>query len=211
VTFNVDEFLTRVSKVHAKHHFNPYRDVCPEHDGPDAPALRQANLRAYLHALMQLPIKAAWIGQDFGYRGGRRTGLPLTDELELPSFARLYKTTPLTKATQTKAARELTASEVWRLLPAYSPPPLLWNVVPLHPHKPDKMMSNAAFSLAAAEQSLPLLAELLNHFSPQVVIALGRPAEQALMQLGVTAIYVRHPSRAGQPAFRAGIQKHMKF
>ncbi|MFP2897873.1 uracil-DNA glycosylase [Corallococcus sp. 4LFB] len=177
-----------------------------------APQVREANLRGYLQSLQQFPIKAAWIGQDFGYLGGRRTGLPLTDELRLPSFEKLYKTVPLKKATCTEAAREATASEAWKLLPTYShQPPLLWNVAPLHPHKPSDPMSNVPFSRAAAKQCLPLLAELLNHFSPSVVIAVGRHAERALAQLGVPASYVRHPSHAGQYKFREGIQKFMTF
>jgi uracil-DNA glycosylase len=211
VAFNVDDFLAQVCKVQAKHHFNPYVDVCAAHDRPDAPKLRQANLRAYLHALELLPIRAAWIGQDFGYMGGRRTGLPLTDERQLFSFEHLYQTTPLSKATRTEDAQERTASEVWKLLSMYSPPPLLWNVVPLHPHVPDEPMSNKPFSADAAKQSLPLLEMLLNHFSPQLVIAVGKPAEKALKRLGVTATYVRHPSHGGLTAFRAGIQKHMKI
>ncbi|WP_049805274.1 uracil-DNA glycosylase [Stigmatella aurantiaca] len=212
VAFNVNDFVARVSKVQVSHHFNPYRDTCPEHDTPEAPQVRQANLRAYLQALQQFPIKAAWIGQDFGYLGGRRTGLPLTDEMRLSSFEKLYKTAPLKKATWTEAARESTALEAWKLLPTYSShPPLLWNVVPLHPYEPGDSMSNVPFSRAAAQQCLPFLAELLNQFSPHVVIAVGRLAEDALTQLGVPTIYVRHPSHAGQRKFQEGIQKFMKF
>jgi len=209
LAFNVDEFVERVLNLQFEHHFNPYTDVCSQHDLTGAHQLRRENLRAYLHALQFIPIETAWIGRDLGYRGGRRTGLPLTDEENLPLFQTTYKTAPLKKATQTATVKELTAKEIWRILPKYSPPPLLWNVVPLHPHKSDNPMSNRSYSPAAAQQSVQLLNILLMHFKPKTILALGRGAHEELARLKIASVYVRHPSHAGQAAFRAGLQKHM--
>jgi len=37
---------------------------------------------------MELGSNTIWMGRDLGYRGGRRTGLALTDEAHLPLFSR---------------------------------------------------------------------------------------------------------------------------
>lgn len=212
MSFNVSSFVKSLCKISIEHHFNPYVEVCPQHDLPDAPARRTRNLRAYLEALLKIPVSTAWIARDYGYRGGRRTGLPLTDELRFPQFQSLYATAALSKATRTDEVKERTASEVWKLLPPLSPPPLLWNVVPLHPYEPGNPMSNKKHSSAAAEQGLPFLRQLLEHFKPRTILAVGVDSHEALQRLGITnAVYVRHPSYGGQADFKAGVNKYIRL
>ena len=63
--------------------FNPYSECCPTHDRPGADALRTQNLVRWLTASLESRVDTMWIARDLGYRGGRRTGLPLTDEIHL--------------------------------------------------------------------------------------------------------------------------------
>ena len=56
-------------------------------DGPDAPAIRRSNLGLVLEAALAGGISSLWIARDLGHRGGRRTGLALTDEVHLPAHA----------------------------------------------------------------------------------------------------------------------------
>ncbi len=202
---DVDGFIRQVSDLRLPGLFNPYVETCPEHDRPDAPKLRTENLAKYLRALLCLRPTVAWIGRDLGYRGGRRTGLPLTDEIHLSHFENAYRTGPLCKATQTPPTTERTATEVWRLLPALPTAPLLWNVVPLHPYQESSRLSNRPHPISVAYMCESLLALLLAAFRPTIVCALGRDAERALTRLGVRHVYVRHPSHGGQQQFRRSV------
>ncbi len=70
--------------------FNPYSDACAEHDGGEAPQIRRRNMRLVLEAAVSRGVCSIWVARDLGYRGGRRTGLPLTDEAHLPEHAGLF-------------------------------------------------------------------------------------------------------------------------
>jgi hypothetical protein len=67
--------------------FNPYRDNCPLHDRPNAATVRRRNLRRCLEASLDTGVDTIWVARDLGYRGGRRTGVALTDEVHLDSAA----------------------------------------------------------------------------------------------------------------------------
>lgn len=202
---DVDGFVQRISDLRLPGLFNPYAEACGVHDKPDGPRIRVENLMNYLRALVRWRPTIAWIGRDLGYRGGRRTGLPLTDEAHLPHFETVCRTAPLRKATRTPCTTERTATEVWRLLPVLPTPPLLWNVVPLHPYQPSSELSNCPHSSSAAYKCEGLLALLIDAFRPRVVCALGRDADHALARLGVDHLYVRHPSHGGQGQFRRSV------
>ena len=76
-------FTEALSRVHLDNVFNPYADVCELHDRPDAAARRRQNLELSLSRALELNVRTMWIARDLGYRGGRRTGLALTDEMHL--------------------------------------------------------------------------------------------------------------------------------
>jgi hypothetical protein len=42
---------------------------------------------------------------------------------------------------------------------------------------------------------------------PEVTVALGRKAEDALGSIGIAAKYVRYPSHGGGPEFRVGMER----
>ena len=76
-------FATALAKAHLPSVFKPYRDCCSIHDRSDAPRVRKRNLTQYLEAALDARVDTIWIARDLGYRGGRRTGVPLTDEVHL--------------------------------------------------------------------------------------------------------------------------------
>lgn len=204
---NPRTFVAALSAIRLAGVFNPYRDRCGVHDLANAPALRRANLRAYLMATEALEVDTIWMGRDLGYRGGRRTGLALTDELRLTEFARAYPGVSLSKATRGPAVAERTAAEIWEVLCRLARPPLLWNVFPFHPHEPGDPLTNRRFSAAELAQVTDLNRALVDWLGIKRVICIGQDAATYARSLGVAVECVRHPSYGGVRDFRAGMDR----
>ena len=188
--------------------FNPYSEVCQSWDRRDGPAIRRANLRAVLGAGLSSTIDSIWIARDLGYRGGRRTGLPMTDEYHLADQARLFGTRRLSRATHGPVVKERTASMVWDCLWSLERRVFLWNIFPLHPHLPGDEMSNRRHSGAEGIACQPLLARVLEGLQPRSIVAIGRDAQSVLTRLHIPAAQVRHPSYGGQKEFASGLAAH---
>jgi hypothetical protein len=52
-------------------------------DRHDAARVRRRNLVRYLEGALDMRAGTMWIAHDLGYRSGRRTGIPITDEMRL--------------------------------------------------------------------------------------------------------------------------------
>lgn len=185
--------------------FNPYGDYCQVHDRADAPRRRQKNLEVFLEAALASRAETIWIARDLGYRGGRRTGVPLTDEVHLADLGRLLGGIRLERATRGPVVAERTAAIVWKVLSRIDQPVVLWNIFPFHPHEPDDPFSNRCHTRAEREITLPLLQALIDMVRPNRLVAIGRDAQLALQDLNIPVATVRHPSYGGQGEFVAGL------
>lgn len=199
-------FVEALSAVELADTFNPYRDICSLHDAPNAAATRRQNLRHCLEAALDAHTDTIWIARDLGYRGGRRTGIPLTDEAHFSDAERLFGGVSLHRATYGPALAERTATVTWNLLSAIGRPVMLWNVFPLHPHAPDDPMSNRCHRKSERLATWPFLLALLEMLKPKQIVAIGRDAGVALEALDTPVATVRHPSYGGQADFIAGIE-----
>jgi uracil-DNA glycosylase len=155
---------------------------------------------------MAAHVDTIWIARDLGYRGGRRTGVPLTDEIHLDQAAALMGGIALDRATRGPAVAERTAAIVWSVLSRIGEPAVLWNIFPLHPHEPDDPFSNRCHTRAEREATWPLLTALIAMIKPRRIVAIGRDAGMALGGLDVTVEVVRHPSYGGQAEFISGLK-----
>lgn len=200
-----ERFLDSLASLRFRDTFNPYRDACIEHDFADAPLIRRRNMRLVLEAAVAHEVDSIWVARDLGYRGGRRTGLALTDEAHLTAHAGLYGQLPLAKATRGPAMAERTAKVVWGALRALNCPVFLWNVFPLHPHLPDDPLSNRCHTRAEREATAHLLLWLIGFLRPTRIVAIGNDAAAALAEMDVAARTVRHPSYGGHRDFLTGI------
>ena len=185
--------------------FNPYSDHCSLHDREDGARVRKRNLVRCLEAAVDARADTIWIARDLGYRGGRRTGVPLTDEVHLTSAGSLLGGIALERATHGPAVAERTAAVVWRMLSRVGAPVVLWNIFPLHPHEADDPLSNRCHSRAEREATWPFLTALIAMIEPRRIVAIGRDAALALSGLDVPVMTVRHPSYGGQAEFIAGV------
>jgi hypothetical protein len=204
---DIDDFIRRIAGLKFEAVFNPYADSCDWHDRTNAAAIRRRNLKTVLGAAVVSGVDSIWIARDLGYRGGRRTGLALTDDVHLAAHAALFGAPLLPRATKGPPIRERTAAVIWTVIKKLQRPIFLWNVFPLHPHAPDDPMSNRCHTREEREACKPLLTWLLEALRPKSVVAIGRDAHVALSGLGIAASPVRHPSYGGQAEFLSGIHR----
>lgn len=197
-----DAFVTEVARLRFANTFNPYADGCPVHDLPNAPQQRARALRGVLAAAANRDIDAIWIGRDLGYRGGRRTGLALTDDVNISQHARRWGT-KIERATVGHPISERTAATIWQVLDNVSENVFLWNVFPLHPHEPGEPFSNRAHSRRERDAGQDVLASLVALLRPRRLIAIGNDAAATASKVAPSgnATTVRHPSYGGQNIF----------
>jgi hypothetical protein len=195
------EFVSKLAAMHFSAAFNPYSELCSDHDLPNAPAIRRRNLEIVLSKAISNGVDSIWIARDLGYRGGRRTGLALTDDVTLDQHARMWCVDGLQRSTLGPPVPERTAALIWHVLGSLDQPIFLWNVFPLHPHQPGDPMSNRCHTRREREQVSPLLTWLVDTLKPKHLVAIGRDAEFALSGFDCPTNAVRHPSYGGQTDF----------
>lgn len=194
-------FVDLLSKVKLDNVFNPYSQICEVYDRSDAAHLRCMNLTHSLKKALDLRVRTIWIARDLGYRGGRRTGLALTDELHLASYSALLDGVSFKKATKGPDVGERTASTIWRMLDLIGEPIFLWNVFPLHPHEKSNPMSNRCHTNSERKACASFLQNIVSMLRPEKIVAIGGDAHKAANEIGVSTLRVRHPSYGGQSEF----------
>jgi uracil-DNA glycosylase len=196
------EYISALRTVKFPNVFNPYSDRCAVCDLEDAPLRRRKTILAMLESATSNEVDAIWVGRDLGYRGGRRTGLALTDDVHLPHHAsrwNVYADRPTTGG----LVRERTAAVIWTVLGLIRVPIFLWNVFPLHPHHPEAPFTNRAHNADERKIGEDFLASLVDLLRPRRVVAIGNDAAKTCVRLmgAQKVITARHPSYGGQAVF----------
>lgn len=195
-------FVEGVASLKLDGCFNPYADRYPPFDVDDAPAIRRANLTHVLGSAAKTGVDDLWIGLELGHNGGRRTGLAMTDDAHLEAHGRRFGVADrLHHATQAGPANEMTAGIVWEALARIQRPVFLWNVVPVHPHRPCEPLSNRRHTIKERTACLPHLQALIRLLQPQRLVTVGSDASRALNQCGYAHVSVRHPAFGGKREF----------
>jgi hypothetical protein len=196
------QFVTSLKELKFDNSFNPYSDRCDVHDVEDAPERRSRALLSMLEAAADTEIDAVWIGRDLGHRGGRRTGLALTDDVHLTVHATRWNIS-IQRATAGSVVAERTAAVIWSMLTSVTAQVFLWNVFPLHPHEPDNPFTNRAHRPVERAAGEEVLAELIAMLRPRRLVAIGNDATKSAMRIaGIgPVVQVRHPSYGGQREF----------
>jgi hypothetical protein len=196
------DFVAGLHTLSFDHTFNPYVHRCPVHDKVDAPQRRSRALENMLDVATRCEIDSIWIGRDLGYRGGRRTGLALTDDVHIACHAFRWGI-DLDRPTKGAPIAERTAAVIWSVLEEIRVPIFLWNVFPLHPHEPDNPFTNRSHNAKERKVGEEVLAELVRLLSPKRVVAIGNDAAKSLSRIAASesVLQIRHPSYGGQTEF----------
>lgn len=204
---NASSFVAALSEISLPNVFNPYSDRCDVFDLPKAVNVRRKNLISYLTAIERSGTDIIWMGRDLGYRGGRRTGLALTDESHLSDLAECYPGSTINRATTGPIVAERTATEIWSAIRSVPVPPLLWNVFPFHPHEPEQQLTNRKFTARELSVVDELNRTLIAWLGIRTIVGIGQDAAKYAADFGVSVECIRHPSYGGIKDFRAGVER----
>ena len=232
----LNHFLRLLKKSPPGAVFNPWWQVDEQNDiGPDAPAIRRKQLRAYLQQRLGKE-KLILIGEAVGYRGGHFSGIPMTSERLLlgrhpevvaalcerrnlhgnggrrPPLQIISSVAPQRTSKPEKCPdgfSEPTATIVWSTLLRLGLKPqqfVLWNAFPWHSFDSRRgMLSNRMPNKSERASGLPVLKAFLELFPCDRVVALGKIAAAQLEGLNVNAHCIRHPASGGAKLFRQQI------
>jgi len=218
---SIDEFLRLLKKSPSGAVFNPWWEADEQNDvGPNAPAIRRNQLRAYLQKRFR-KAHITVIGEAVGYRGGHFSGIPMTSErllLGRSKTVRLKSNDFFSDINPRRTSKpekcpggfsEPTATIVWGALLRLGLKPdqfVLWNAFPWHSFDPRRgMLSNRMPNNSERAAGLPVLKAFLELFPCNQVVALGKIAAAQLEELNVNAHCVRHPASGGAKLFRQQI------
>ena len=200
--------MRRLRGLSFENTFNPYSSRCPVCDLDDAPQRRSQILLSLLNAASDQDVDSVWIGRDLGHRGGRRTGLPLTDDVHFKMHVKRWGLS-FERPTRSQVVAERTAAIVWGILSRIELSVFLWNVFPLHPHEPNSPFSNRPHNSTERIIGEEFLAELILLLRPRRLIAIGNDAFHSTRRLCAQSkvSQVRHPSYGGQAQFLREMQE----
>lgn len=168
--------------------FNQYRCSDGDDCGPEAPAIRGANLRAYLTRRRDAPVLL--VAEAAGWRGARYSGLCLYSERQFgPHEPELRRS-----SRHPGGWGEASATVVQGAIAPWRDRVVLWNLVPTHPRRDDSPHSNRTPTRAEMRLGEVWLERIIEVVRPLHVAGIGVHAGRAL---GAGVPVVRHPAHGG--------------
>ena len=204
---STQKILKTLRDIQFENTFNPYFERCPVYDAKNAPEIRRHYLAEMLDRAADSELDAIWVGRDLGYRGGRRTGLALTDDVHFANHLERWGL-DVQRPTYGKPVAERTATAIWDILLRINVPVFLWNVFPLHPFIEGDPFSNRAHNARERRAGAEILIQIVEYLQPKRIIAIGNDSYDVLSSaFSEDFVYkARHPSYGGQTEFLATMQ-----
>lgn len=220
---DIKSFLKKLQEYSQPQVFNPWLDYDPGCDiGPEAPAIRRANLERYLE--LRKKAHYLFIAEGLGYQGGHFSGIAITSERILLGYHPdvdpksvlgewEYRRTSnpdspmLNNSQKLKGFNEPTDTVVWNALNRHGLAAfdvILWNIFPFHPHK-EALLTNRTPSNQELEVGIEYAKLLLELVPNMEIVAIGQKAATTLQRYGVPCRAVPHPSMGGANRFKAAV------
>lgn len=195
-------FVDKISSIHKRNVFNPYSETCSLYDLDGASEIRKDILYKLILAASLKDVESLWIGRDLGHRGGRRTGLALTDETQISLVSKLWDI-DIPRCTTGRPVSEVTASVVWDMLSRINKNIFLWNVFPFHPYCEKHPYTNRAHNAEERVIGEELLQDLVGIIKPKNIVAIGNDAYNSANKIfmNLEVVKFRHPSYGGKNIF----------
>jgi hypothetical protein len=184
---------------------NPYATEDPQHDLAGGAGIRCRNLETYLRTLRAGVPTLLILGEAAGYQGCRFSGIAFTSEHTLLNHSFFLNKGYRRSGLRERPWREPSGSIVWETAEKAGTIPVLWNILPFHPHTPEHAISNRTPVKAEREIGLPYLLALRDIFPEARIVTAGRIASEALAAAGIPHAAVRHPAYGGKHEFQAGV------
>ena len=184
----VDALIDAVARATIGTTFNQFRDRGADDCGPEAPAIRRSNLRAYLGARLHAPV--VFIAEAGGWRGARYSGLSLFSERQFGADEPGLRCS----SSHPGGWSEPSATVVQSAIAPWKFDVVLWNLVPTHPRRGDDPHTNRTPTRAEMRAGEPFTRALIDVLQPRHLGAIGRVASHAL---GRDVPMIRHPSHGG--------------
>ena len=199
----IKAFTQELSALRFEHVFNPYADHCDVYDLKHAADVRRKLLAQVLRKARDSQCCDLWIGRDLGYNGGRRTGLPFTDDVHLSEHGKRWGIVAKRSVKKSPVIAERSATVIWKALSGIEYPIFIWNVFPLHPHMSGEPFTNRAHNAAERKPGELLLQKLIGIIKPQRLMAIGDMAYASgqKMRFDGSLHKLRHPSYGGNRIF----------
>ena len=211
----ITEFIQKLASVPSNATLaNHYAEEHPLHDLKGGAAIRRENLTRYLRRFADSPPGWMIVGEAAGYQGNRFSGIPFTSEYTLAHHP-FFSTGDFRRSSaRERIWREPSASIVWEMMTSIQNHglqiPMLWGMLPFHPHKPGVALSNRTPTRAEATAGLEFFLALRRIFPRARLLAAGKIASAGLSAAGFKHIPVRHPSHGGKKEFQAGVKLRVR-
>ena len=196
----VEALIDAVAAARIGETFNQFRDSDGDDCGPEAPAIRRANLCAYVGARLHAPV--LFIAEAGGWRGARYSGLSLYSERQFgPEEPGLRYSSK-----HAGGWSEPSATVVQAAIASWKFDVVLWNLVPTHPRRDDDPHTNRTPTRAESLAGEPFTRTLIDILQPRHLGAIGLIAARAL---GPEVPAIRHPSHGGAVIAREQLRAHL--
>ena len=106
--------------------------------------------------------------------------------------------------------KERSATFMWEVMEKLKNPPMMWNIIPFHPHEPNNRSTNRTPNKRDYEISKPIIDLFFDSFKFKRYFAVGRIAEKYLTKMGYDVTYIIHPSHGGSTLFKEGMYEYFE-